>query len=193
MRRWHWSSDSHAPWRSTPGREEPIKDGVCHATCKRPRCRRRPRCMDGVGLLCKSRSLLLDSGVVECEDGVHGYHPLRRSLPGVQPCRSTASLSSMMSRVLSPDARGAGRRALRAPLGRLHPASSVAVLTRPRHISARRVTTVPHAARRCPTRGLPDILRLCKAGCGVCLAWASTGRTSPVATHGRSMAVRGRR
>jgi hypothetical protein len=107
--------------------------------------------------------------------------------------RATSRLSSMMSRVLSPDERGAGRRAACAPRGRLHPAASVAVLTRTPRVSARRVTTVPHAARRCPTRGWPDSLSPCKAGCGVCLTWAAPGRTRPGAPPGRSMAVRGRR
>src|SRR5262249_1042042 len=34
-----------------------IKDGVCHATCESPRCRRRPQCVDEVVLACTSTSM----------------------------------------------------------------------------------------------------------------------------------------
>ena len=38
------------------------------------------------------RSLILDSRVVECEEGVHGCQPSSRPLTGVQRCRSISAL-----------------------------------------------------------------------------------------------------
>src|SRR5262249_44948819 len=59
--------------------------------------------------------LLLDSRVVACADGVNWRHLMPRSLTGVQPCKSTLSISSMMCSVIRWSASCAGPTAWRAP------------------------------------------------------------------------------
>src|SRR5919205_2631406 len=86
-------------------------------------------------------TLLLDSGVVACEDRVYCWHLMPRSLTGVQPCRSTSRISSMMCSVIGPSASCAGPTALRAPrVVSRNRSSSVAVMTRHPPVSATSVT-----------------------------------------------------
>src|SRR5262245_28828273 len=88
------------------------------------------------------KSLLLDSRVVAFEDGVYCRHLMLRSLTGVQLCRSTLRISSMMGSVIRQSASCAGPTALRAPLVRRNRSSSVAGMTRNPLGSAMSVTAV---------------------------------------------------
>src|SRR5215831_6685734 len=90
-------------------------------------------------------TLLLDSRVVACEDGVNWRHLMPRSLTGVQPCKSTLRISSMMCSVIRRSASCAGPTAWRAPRVSRYRSSSVALMTRNPPVSAMSVTTVTDA------------------------------------------------